>query len=446
MVSYLGMDVSKGYCDFALLDSGKAQLEEIFQMDDTRNGHVALKKHLEAVIKTHGITRLYCGMESTGGLENNWYNSLMEWGKTMPLSVARLNPAGVKKSKEACLSRNVTDELSSVHVAGYLVSYGETVRYDKQDGRYASCRSLHKHINLLKKQKTQLVNQLKIALYSVFPEFVCYCKDGLPYWVLETLRQYGLPKRIAALDPAELSRIPHVSHDKATTIIKKARCTVASRSDLLDGVLVMSLAEQVLGKEKLINSLKKHLVKSCQGPEVDLIKTIVGIGDYSAAAVMVEIEDIRRFASAKKLVSYFGVHPELKESGDRKSKSNMSKKGRSSMRSVLFMCANAAVLHDAHMKSIYHKHRKKDLEHKQALGAIMQKLLRIIWGVLTSGTGYNPAVDRENQAKAVGKENNIEKTDIKRRYQEQDSEAPVSNKQAKTRRALKESQVPESKT
>ena len=56
----------------------------------------------------------------------------------MPVSIARLNPAGVKKASEAGLNRNVTDALSSRYIAEYLISYPEKVSYEIQNVAYAS--------------------------------------------------------------------------------------------------------------------------------------------------------------------------------------------------------------------------------------------------------------------------------------------------------------------
>ncbi|MEI7962191.1 MAG: transposase, partial [archaeon] len=168
----LGIDVSKGYADFVLLDSNKKQLEEVFQLDDTRSGHDCLKKQLQEMIKVHLLSKICCAVESTGGFENNWYASLMQWSKTMPLKVTRLNPSGVKQNIHAGLNRNVTDALSARYIAEYIIAHPQAVTYDKQNVEYASFRSLHKHINLQKKQQTQLVNQLKAVLYSAFPELM----------------------------------------------------------------------------------------------------------------------------------------------------------------------------------------------------------------------------------------------------------------------------------
>ena len=36
---YLGIDVSKGYADFMILDRTKQPVEDSFQLDDTFSGH-----------------------------------------------------------------------------------------------------------------------------------------------------------------------------------------------------------------------------------------------------------------------------------------------------------------------------------------------------------------------------------------------------------------------
>ena len=444
-VAYLGIDVSKGYSDFALLDSNKKQLEEVFQLDDTRSGHDCLKKHLQEMIKMHHLSKICCAVESTGGFENNWYESLMAWSKTMPLKVARLNPSGVKQNIHAGLNRNVTDALSARYIAEYIIAHPQVVTYDKQDVEYSSFRSLHKHINLQKKQQTQLVNQLKAVLYSAFPELMRYCKSSVPVWVLEVLKKYPSVKHIAKLKPEQLSKINHVDIDKAQSLINKAKSSVSSRDNETTAFLIKSFAVQILEKQELVIEHKKFLEKTCQGPEVTLLTSLIGVGAYSAAAIMIEIENIHRFKTPNQLVCYFGVHPELKDSGDKIPKHRMSKKGRASMRAILYMCAQTAVIYDEHMKKIYHKHRSKGKNHKQAIGVIMQKLLRIIWGMLSHNTVYNAVIDQANQNK---KEVTIEQTNkkeliTKRRFQELDKEAPISNRQSKKRKVQSESQVEE---
>jgi len=443
MIGYLGIDVSKGYGDFTLLDQNKKELEKVFQLDDTRTGHDALEALLQKHIKDRQIDMVYCGVESTGGFENNWYAALIRIGVVMPVKVARLNPSGVKNNTAAGLNRNITDALSSRYIGEYLIAHADKVVYEQQSDYYSSFRSLHKQIMRLKKQNTQLINGLKTELYSAFPELTRYCKQGVPEWVLEVLRKYPSASAVARVKVEQLSRIPHVTLEKAQSLISKAKSSVASRSNATHEFLIKNLAMEILHKQELIEKHKNYLIQQCKGPEVSLVDSLPGVGEYSAAALMVEIEDIRRFASPNHQASYFGLHPVLKQSGD-KAAFRMSKKGRASMRAILYMCAQTAVMHDAHLKAIYHRHRSKGKNHKQAIGVIMHKLSRMIWGVLTSKHPYQATVDEKNQnKKPAGQSVDGASKEIKakRRYQPLDTEAPISNKQTKKRKAHVKSQV-----
>ena len=71
--AFLGIDVSKGYADFLLLDANKEILEEGFQLADNRDGRKQLRELITKWISL-GIETLYCGVESTGGYEDNWFN------------------------------------------------------------------------------------------------------------------------------------------------------------------------------------------------------------------------------------------------------------------------------------------------------------------------------------------------------------------------------------
>jgi len=356
MKAYLGIDVSKGYADMSLMNEQMKPLEDTFRLDDTRKGHDALRKMLNKSIALHGLEQVCCGVESTGGLENNWYGSLVKWRSEMPVEVARLNPLGIKHYAQAELNRNITDALSSRHIAGYMISHPSKVDYTVQDQYYASFRSLHKHILLLKRQKNQLVNELRIVVYSSFPELMSYCKSGIAPWVLEILINYPSTAALSKVHVSTLCKIKGVTNEKAQKLKDRAKSSVASRDNVAQQFLISSLAQQVRQKQQDIEAQKDFLIQNCNSQEVALLKSMIGVASYTAVAVMIGIEDIRRFSTPKQLASYFGLHPVSKSSGDRSS-SCLSKKGRSTLRSVLYMPAHTAVMHDPYLKAIYDRHR-----------------------------------------------------------------------------------------
>ena len=440
---YLGIDVSKGYADFVFLAEDLEKMEETFQLDDTRSGHEKLKSWLGSLFKRYPGLQIDSAVESTGGFENNWYSLIVQLHSIFAIRVARLNPSVVKNASKALLNANKTDAESARDIATYLKRYEDQVDYTCSESQYSAFRSLHNHLQLVTKQKTQVINEMKQLLYSSFPELQRFCKQGVPNWVLEILARYPSPSKLAKIKPEKLSKIKGITMEKAEKLIEKAKASVSSRDTLTDEFLITTMAADIAQKQQTVKKLKAYLAENCKGKETELLQSIIGIGAYSATAIMIQIEDVKRFASPKELASYFGLHPIIKISGDKKMESRMSKQGRPAIRAILYMCASSAVLADSHMHSIYARHRAKGKNHKQAIGVIMHKMIRIIWGVLHHQQPYDSSVDTLNQQKNLEQpmRAEIKETEGKRRIQEFDSEAPISRIATKKRKVHATSQV-----
>src|SRR5699024_2657456 len=112
--------------------------------------------------------------------------------------------------------------------------------------------------------------------------------------------------------------------------------------------------EEILHKAKVIDREEAYLTAIYKdNSQVNLLTTIPGVAVRSAVKIILEIEDVNRFASVKKMASYFGLHPTFKQSGDGKWSNYMSKKGRSTMRSTLYMCALSGMQFNPVLKPIY---------------------------------------------------------------------------------------------
>jgi transposase len=442
---YLGIDVSKGYADFALYSEDLDPVEDVFQLDDTRQGHDQLVRWLEKLVKRNPGLKIDCAVESTGGYENNWYALLLRLGGRMPVRAVRLNPSVVKNASKALLNANKTDAESAREIAGYLKRYADQVSYATEESVYVGFRSLHNLLDKVRCQKTEMINALKQLLYSNFPELERFAKSGVPTWVLELLIRYPTSAKLCKAKAEKLAKIKGVTLKKAQALIDKAKASVASHENPAETFAIIELAKSIKEKQEQVERLKDYLTENCKGPETELLESIKGIGAYSAAAIMVQIEDIRRFASPKQLASYFGLHPVLRVSGDKQMVSKMSKQGRSAIRGILYMCANSAMLADPQMRATYKRQRSMGKAHNQAIGVLMHKMLRIIWGVLMSGKPYDPEIDRKNQERSPQAPATEEIREVlrKRRMQTFDESAPVSRRADKKRKAHALSQAGE---
>ncbi len=425
---YLGCDVSKGYGDFVIINAQKEMVVENFQLDDTFEGHACLFKQLESLLKEHPGAKISAGIESTGGYENNWYHKLIKFQASLDIQTAHVNPVGITHDSKAGLQRNGTDKISARNIAEYLIRHPETVCYNKENP-LASLKKQWGFISLLKKQVTQLLNQLESLLYTSNPELLVYCRNGVQDWVLQVARNYPTAKKLASARAKTVAKIPFVTPERAANLITAAKRSVASAVDEMSEHLVLSTVDQILFMKKNIAVQEGLLVRTCSLPEAALMKSFIGIGKSTALVLMLYIGNIERFASAKSLAAYFGLHPEYRISGDdKKGRFRMSKKGQSEPRKLLYMACLSGIQANPLLRDIYKAKVDQGMAKKAAIGVCMHKTIRIVYGMLKSNTAFNPEIDLKNRRKAE-KKPAVKRQDKSRRFHSYDSSAPISRRQ-----------------
>ena len=429
---YMGIDVSKGYADFMIIDAQKKPVIKGFQLDDTFEGHQALYNIIGRFLSEHPDSMLFSGMESTGGYENNWYNSMVAFQSSLDIQTARLNPLGVKHNSKADLKKNTTDKISAQNIAEYLVAHPEKVVYQQQD-RLAGLRKQWGFLQTLTKQRTQFLNQFKGLLYTSNPELLGYCQSETPAWVLKLAIKYPSAARLKRANVKSVAKIPFVSKEKAQQLVTGAKRSVASATDTQTEQLIVATARQIIHLDQTIDAQTQRMINACKLPEVELLKTFDGISDKSAIGLIIEIQTVERFATAKKLASFFGVHPVYKISGDGVGGIKMSKQGRKQPRHILYMVTLAAIKCNPLIKQIYEKHQKNGKHNMSAMGICMHKILRIIYGMLKHEKPFDPRIDIANRQQSVRTRKAASRKNSSRRFQAYDRKAPISRRQKKKR-------------
>lgn len=432
---FLGIDVSKGYADFKLLDEARRPVGKGFQLDDTARGHEKLTTYLREVLATATPAgRISAGVESTGGYEDNWYRSLATLAGELPVEVARLNPARVTAHTEANGRRTRTDQTSAQDIAEYVATHTEKLLFNEPETT-GQLRRLWTHLQLLVKQQGQLASQLQATLYTSMPELLAYCRGGIPGWLLHLLERYPT---YAALRTAGLTDIPYLSPAKARTLRERlssagGATTTIGGSTAVSGTIIRSTASQILALEGAITEGKRDLERLAgQEETVAVLRSFKSIGAYAAVGLLVYIGDIHRFPSAKHLASYFGVHPIWRKSGDGVYGMHMSKQGASEIRALLYIVSFSAIQHNVVIRPLYRRCRAGGMSGNAALGVCMHKILRIVYGMLIHGRPFDPSLHRprhdQQQATATVNVPAVSRRDF-------DQEAPISARQQKKRKA-----------
>jgi transposase len=127
------------------------------------------------------------------------------------------------------------------------------------------------------------------------------------------------------------------------------------------------------------------------------LMSIPGIGHKSACKLLAEIQDIDLFDSPRQLAAYAGVTPRQYVSGSSiYRKTRMSKKGNSTLRSALFFPAMVAKRCNPVLRPFADRLANSGKSPMSVTGAVMRKLLHIIFGVWKSGLPFDPSLSHRS--------------------------------------------------
>ncbi|HEY9791854.1 MAG TPA: IS110 family transposase [Candidatus Obscuribacterales bacterium] len=123
----------------------------------------------------------------------------------------------------------------------------------------------------------------------------------------------------------------------------------------------------------------------------ELLKSIIGVGDMTAFTYLAEIGYSDRFKQTRKIESFCGIAPKQHQSGSSvRGKEHISKVGNSRMRKALYMPALAARDYNPVLRTFADRLEAAGKPPKVIICALMRKLLRIMYAVVSSETPFDP--------------------------------------------------------
>lgn len=304
----------------------KMKTEEI---ERSRKGAARLLEIIDA--QTPEGADVIVVMESTG----TYSLELSLWLKQLRLSlaVAIVDPSRIKKFIGSHGVRNKTDIIDARAIACYGAER-RPVGDEPLEQEYRDLRSMVR-------MRLRVIDKLQVARNQLHSE----CAENL-----------SLAVRKVVIRPLE-REIRQLEKDKATLEAEQRKL--------------------VAGHE----GLRK---------DVALLDTVAGVDFLTAAAVLGEFGDLRRFETGRQLTAFAGLNPELRESGTKQGKARISKRGTTYGRSALYMGATSIINMDCQMSAFYHKLVEESHKCKMvALTAVMRKMLVTMRAVLVKEEKYD---------------------------------------------------------
>lgn len=327
-------------------------------------------------------------MESTGRYHLTWARRLAAAGH--PVYVLNALLAKRLTGANNALRQNKSDKIDArelTHIGRLHGADLENYRFHEDAGRLGLRTLCQVRVH----QRRLLTDTLKSAaglLATMLPEAT---------W-LKLAENRGLATLFLQIESLECLQRMRLSSLQTFACGKAEALHVALRQPLSAATVFNALLPSLQAQLRLIESLRDQqllllaeiraaVITAQRGPEVQLVQTIPGYGEKTAATIVACVpDDLRSWGPkqkvGRKLQAYFGCDPKLKESGKWKGQVRMSKRGIELARTALFQAATCAILHDPDMKAVFDRKKAEGKFYLVCVSHVMRIQLRRLVAVL----------------------------------------------------------------
>ncbi len=360
-----------------------------FAFYNLRDGFEKFWTKLLEFQKDHNLDEIVVGFESTGP----YAEPLLHFLKIKEVTLVQTNPMHTKRLKELTgNSPNKTDEKDPKVIAD-VISLGHALTLVIPEGPAAQLRRLSQARERAIKSRTSMSNQLQHLLFVIFPELSWRMKSKS---VLHLVENYPTPQSIVGMGLDALCAIlkkvskGKLGRERAREIFEAAQKSVGiteGRESILKeiGHLVSNIGNENRFIDGLEKEMKHYLGKV---PYSHSILSIKGIGKVSAAGLIGEVGDFRKFSTISEITKLAGLDLYEISSGRKKGQKRISKRGRSYLRKILFFAAINVVRSEGILNAQYREMLGRGMAKIKALIAICRKLLRITFAIVRDNTVY----------------------------------------------------------
>ena len=184
----------------------------------------------------------------------------------------------------------------------------------------------------------------------------------------------------------------HWSNSFLRWLKEEVRLSDESGRQTLD-IMIREVEEQ----RRLLLEISRHIKhlseKEKYSSNVNLLKTVPGIGLLTAMHFLTEIETVGRFENTDRFAAYVGLVPDRHNSGDVKNDGDMTFRGQSILKKCIIESSWTAARKDPALSLAYNKYAAR-MEPNKAVIRIARKLLNRIYFVLKNKKEYVTCVVR----------------------------------------------------
>ena len=365
-----------------------------FAVPNNRAGFGEFWERVSRAQKLHNLDGIIFGFESTGP----YGEPLAHFMRARGAELVQVNPLHTKRFKEVTdNSPNKTDQKDPKVIAD-IIAMGRFLTVVIPEGPAAELRRLSQARERSTRRHTALANQIQCLMASIFPEFLQAMKGVKSASAQYLLKHYPTPQDITAYGLTELTRtLRKVSRgklgaDRAQALYEAAQSTVGVAEGQASMVLeIQELLALMEASQRFTKNLElKMITHLARIPYSNTLLSLKGIGDVTAAGLIGEVGDFRKFRTLGEVMKLAGLDLFEVSSGRHKGQRHISKRGRPLMRKLLYFAALNTVKKGGAMHQWYRSACDRGMPKPKALVAVSRKLLGILFALVRDHSEYVP--------------------------------------------------------
>ncbi|HAT55178.1 MAG TPA: IS110 family transposase [Lactobacillus sp.] len=391
----VGVDVSKGKSAVAILSNGVCVHR--FTFTHTKTGFQTLKHYL---IK---LSQPIIYFEATG----IYSRPIQTFCECEQVPYVQLNPLSLY-FQTSDLRRLKTDRTDALKIAQNALKYPHEPTHQFAP-IYVRLRELTRFHEQVDDDIKLMRSKLHVALQQTFPELEYLFASRVSKLTLNIIELFPHPDYVVGQSRTKLKHTLIRQTDKkisdtkalrrAEELIRYAKLSypaVSANSVQVDEVRYYARQIKMLLENKA--DLVKQLVETAKKVrEFELFVSFPGIGDLSAAEIIGESGDLRRFDNANQINAYVGIDINRYQSGTYTRTDHINKRGNAHLRMILFFTVKNMIRQQAvaknHIVDYYYRlkkgpHPKRD---KVATVACMNKLIYCLYAMVQHHRKYDYA-------------------------------------------------------
>jgi transposase len=148
------------------------------------------------------------------------------------------------------------------------------------------------------------------------------------------------------------------------------------------------LTKTIKHLDEQIHGLEARIETVVNKADLEIVSSVPGVGARSAAAILAEIGDAKRFSNGKQIASWTGLAPSVYQSAGTFVLGSITKQGSKWLRWNMVEVAHGAVrVRDSRFRKMFLRIQAKKGK-KTAYVAVARKMLTVIWHLLVNGEKY----------------------------------------------------------